>query len=173
MTELEIMAFSDVQMVSLIGTTVVLVHPDAMHIAASLIDETRTFRTTPPTRLDVEFVLDATGVVPRNAVRSVPEAVERFKNLAYDYNGNIHSPNFLRLKWDGNELCCRLAELALDYQLFDPSGTPLRCKLSARFDEHQSPDALARQIDRKSADLTHSIDTVSSTYPTPETQDEA
>ncbi len=94
MIDLEIMAFSDGAMVSCLGTTVMQVHPDAVHVA-----------------------MRQTGETPGNCIHSVSEAIEQFKKLTYNYNGELHSPNFLRLRWDGNELCGLLADLKLDYQL--------------------------------------------------------
>ena len=72
-------------------------------------------------------------------------------------NGDIHRPHFLKLKWgDGIKFQCILSNLDLNYTLFEPSGDPLRVKVTATFLNFiAQKEREARQRNR-SPDLTHS-----------------
>ncbi|WP_371226437.1 hypothetical protein [Roseovarius sp. 2305UL8-3] len=170
MVDLEIMAFSDAEQVSQIGITVVRVTAEALYQTKPEINETQVFQPASPATLVVEIILDATGVEEGKGISSVPEAIENFKKLTYDYNGSLHSPNFLKLRWDGNELRCRLAGLNLDYLLFDPSGAPLRCRLNATFIEHQATGTRDWRSGKKSADMTREVATAPPKSPRPEAE---
>jgi hypothetical protein len=88
-------------------------------------------------------------------VTDVGAEITTFRNLAYTYQGSIHSPNYLQIVWGGLTFNCMLSTLKIAYQLFAPSGAPLRAQLSVSFRQHLTPEDLARLGDKKSADLTH------------------
>ena len=99
-------------------------------------------------------------------VKSVTSEIKKFQNVVYNYQGKIHSPYYLKVLWGGLAFKCMLSSLDITYQMFDPSGRPLRAKLSANFEQYQTPEELARRADKKSADLTHSdIVTAGTTLP--------
>ena len=154
LTKLKIQAYSDKELRSKVADYSLQINPEtygqthAAVFARAVGNDTGgtilKFSTQAPEELKLDFVLDGTGVVPR------------VKSVAYDYQGSIHSPNYLRILWGGLAFDCMLSSLSIAYELFDPSGKPLRCRVSASFRQHQTPEDLARRADKKSADLTHS-----------------
>ena len=74
----------------------------------------------------------------------------------FEFNGNIHSPNFLRLQWGKQFIFdCRLTKLKLEYTLFAPDGTPLRAKAGSSFTEYTNKVELAKEENKTSPDLSH------------------
>ena len=163
LSKLKIIAFSDKDLFSYLGEYSLQINPESFtHSHATTFSQdagTDTagtvlkFATHPPQDVRFDFILDGTGVVP--GVRSVAKEIRKIKELVYRYNGKIHSPNYLKLVWGGLVFKCMLLDLDIVHQLFDPSGQPLRAKLSAAFRQHETPQVLARLADKKSADLTH------------------
>ena len=120
---------------------------------------TTKFVTHRPQDLELEFYLDATGVVQptgnANKVTSVTDEIEKFKSVVYSYNGEIHSPNYLRVLWGTLNFECRMTSLGIDYELFSPAGVPLRAKVTPKFQEYLSPQKVALESKNSSPDLTH------------------
>lgn len=110
--------------------------------------------TIEPQSVTFEFYLDATGAIP--GIDDVAGEIAKFRKVAYEFNGTIHSPNYLTVVW-GSALNfkCRLTALDIDYQLFDPDGTPLRAKLRVTLLQFLNANELARLANKNSPDLTH------------------
>lgn len=163
LSKLQILAFSDNELRSQTGSYTLQINPNSLshsHSAsfapAAGSDAAGTilkFHTQDPQEMSFDFVIDATGVVP--GVTDVAKEIESFRTLAYTYHGQNHSPNYLKIVWGGLTFACMLTSLRIAYQLFAPSGAPLRAQLSVSFRQHQTPEDLARNADKKSADLTH------------------
>jgi nucleoid-associated protein YgaU len=119
---------------------------------------TTKYHTIAPETLTFSFHVDGTGVVsdlaPSGAAL-VPLEVARFKQVAYRYNGEIHSPNYLLLVWGSFLFKCRLTGLEVEYLLFDAQGIPLRAKLTPRFQQFLDPSDLAKLSAKSSPDMTH------------------
>lgn len=110
--------------------------------------------------LSLDLILDGTGVDEMGVVAlarpSVKDRIKAFFDATIRYNGNIHEPNFLRVKW-GSSLSfdCRLYRSTIKYTLFDPGGDPLRAELSLRLVSDSYSEALDKAADKKSPDVTH------------------
>lgn len=89
-------------------------------------------------------------------VTSIEEEIGKFKTVAYRFNGSVHSPNYLKLLWGKLVFDCMLNSMDISYQLFAPSGVPLRASLALSFRQHQTPADLVRDAQKESTDLTHS-----------------
>ena len=115
------------------------------------------FEKMTPSKMNFDLVFDATGVV-NSSVTDAGAEVQKFLDLAYNYNGDIHSPNYLKLSW-GKALSyiCRLSTAKVDYTLFKPNGTPLRAKVAVSFEEYTAPVASPDE----SPDMTHVVRVVS------------
>ncbi|MGB3466731.1 MAG: LysM peptidoglycan-binding domain-containing protein, partial [Cyclobacteriaceae bacterium] len=115
------------------------------------------YRKSLPSDLDFELVFDGTGVVNPKRTQLMSE-IGKFKRIVYDYNGAIHSPNYLKLTW-GKALKyqCRLTSLSINYTLFKPDGTPLRAKANVGFRNYIAPAKLEAEKDNQSPDLTHEV----------------
>ncbi len=163
--KLQIVSYSDAELRNKIGSYAVQINPENYdHRRRTMFAHDRgidtksalaKYKSRRPETLSFTYVLDATGVVP-GGTNSVPREIAAFNKVAYNYNGSIHSPNYLRVVWGTLSFNCMLAALDIKYTLFSPAGIPLRAKVSVRFREHQTPEDLARSADKKSADLTHS-----------------
>ncbi|MEQ9405959.1 MAG: LysM peptidoglycan-binding domain-containing protein [Cyclobacteriaceae bacterium] len=115
-------------------------------------DATIKYEKSTPSTLNFDLLFDGTGVV--NSKRTdLASEITKFKKVVYDYNGNIHSPNYLKLIWGKAMLYkCRLTSLKVNYTFFKPDGSPLRAKITASFKEFQTPSAA---LDKNSPDMTH------------------
>lgn len=160
--KLDIMAYSDRELRSKVGIYSLQINPEKMnHDHNARFSEAKEsdaagpvpkFHIQSPQTLSFEFVLDATGVV--HGTKSVNDEVDTFKDIAYTYHGKTHSPNYLKVVWGDTAFKCRLSKLDINYELFAPSGEPLRARLSVALEQHQAPQDLGRCADKTSADLT-------------------
>lgn len=122
------------------------------------------FNKIPSDQVDFELIFDGTGVVPSPIPGVVPftgdgiaEQISEFKNLVFTFNGNIHSPNYLKLVWGKLLFKCRLTKLDITYTMFKPDGTPLRARANASFIGFNDEVELQLKANKSSPDLTHVI----------------
>lgn len=100
------------------------------------------------------LIIDGTG--SSGLKLPVLPQIELFKEMAYNYVGEIHRPPYLILNWGPKVEKCVLTSLTIDYTLFDPVGMPLRATLKTKFKE-VLPFLLRKKILKiNSPDLTHS-----------------
>ncbi len=110
--------------------------------------------------ISFDFILDDTGAVPKNKEnqnKSVPQMIKSLQDVVYKYYGDIHQPNFIMLKWGSLAFKCRTESLKIDYQMFKPSGVPLRAKVSLSFKGYTDSVLKSLKANRSSPDLTHII----------------
>ncbi|MCZ6802435.1 MAG: LysM peptidoglycan-binding domain-containing protein [Proteobacteria bacterium] len=114
--------------------------------------------------MSFELVFDGTGVVPTAIPGVVPftedgitEQIDTFKKLVLSYDGNIHSPKYLKLVWGTMLFKCRLTKLNLSFTLFKPDGTPLRARADVSFVGYTDELELAKKANSSSPDLSHLI----------------
>jgi len=119
------------------------------------------YKRTASEELKLDFILDGTGAIenyqytdPKKT--SVKEQLDLFLKTTYQMQGKIHRPNFLKLYWGKYlKFQCILSGLDINYQLFEPSGDPLRAKLSATFLDYKSKEEREAKSRKSSPDLTH------------------
>jgi hypothetical protein len=160
--KLTITAYSDEKFTSKFGSYSLQINPEsythnhsASYNPAKSTDTAGTttkYDSIEPETVSFSFYLDGTGVVSDLKLSS---SIRQFKQLVYQYNGSIHSPNYLLLVWGSLSFKCRLTKLDIEYTLFDPDGMPLRAKLSPSFEQFLSPDDLAKLSRKNSPDMTH------------------
>lgn len=115
------------------------------------------YKMTTPQTISFDLIFDATGVVSQKRTDLAKE-IDTFKKLVYDFNGQIHSPNYLELKWGaGLSFECRLTSMSTDYTMFRPDGNPLRAKVKVSFKGYKDPQMIEAEADKNSPDLTHMI----------------
>lgn len=108
-------------------------------------------------KLSFELIFDGSGAVPGKLV-NVGQQIQRLKEIVYDYDGNAHEPNVVRLTW--GELASfegRMTSLDVDYTLFKPSGLPLRAKVKLQFVSFMTSLEANLRARRSSPDLTHEV----------------
>ncbi len=122
------------------------------------------FNRVPSDQVGFELVFDGTGVVGSPLPGVLPTfndgisgQIDAFKKLVFTFNGNIHSPNYLKLVWGTLLFKCRLKSLALTYTLFKPDGTPLRARAKADFIGFTDEVELAKQANKSSPDMSHLV----------------
>ncbi len=112
------------------------------------------FRRTRPQDYRFEFVVDGTGVTTGEIV-SVPQNVENFLRVVYDYNSEDHRPNYVMIRYGAVLLKAVLKSVDITYNLFSPNGTPLRAKISTLFASCLDPNLSEMINSPSSPDLTH------------------
>jgi len=106
-------------------------------------------------------MFDSTGAVP-NPDGSAPinedgvyERVKHFMQVVYEFNGEEHKPNNLKIAWGRLLFKCLLKTVNIDYRLFRPDGTPLRAVASASFQGSVEENLRVAQDAAASPDITH------------------
>jgi nucleoid-associated protein YgaU len=115
------------------------------------------FKAFCPETLSFELIFDGTGAVPGPLI-DVGQEIERLKKMVYDYNGEAHEPNVVRLSWGGlSSFEGRMTSLDINYTLFKPSGVPLRAQVTLAFVSFMTHLEANLRANRSSPDLTHEV----------------
>ncbi|HEY1038133.1 MAG TPA: hypothetical protein VGF30_01935 [Bacteroidia bacterium] len=109
-----------------------------------------------PETVTMELLFDATGIITGSS-GNITKDIANFKTAAYNFNGEIHSPNYLKLSWGTLIFNCHLTSLEVSYTLFKPDGTPLRARANVSFQGYIDEKTLALSENKQSPDLTHII----------------
>lgn len=151
------------------GQYMVMLNPEKMQLDRSVKynDETALgsapsvkYNKTQTGTLSFELVIDCTGIVDSARV-DLPTEIANLSKVIYDYNGDIHSPNYIRINWGGNDpFDCVLTKFDISYTFFKPDGTPLRARVSLAFSYYIDPVTLANEEANESPDLTHLVTVV-------------
>ena len=169
MANMKIVAYSDEKFSSKVagGDYEVMLNPEKMQWGKSIQynEETAIDSSSPSSKyskthsekLSFDLVIDCTGVVDSSRV-DLPTEISKLSKVIYDYNGDIHRPNFVIVNWGGGlAFKCVLTSFNLSYTFFKPDGTPLRAKVSLEFSSYIDLTTLARKEKASSPDLTHRI----------------
>jgi hypothetical protein len=128
------------------------------------------FTRSLPSDLDLEFLFDRTGVlvhygddpeagsgdtVYKDQGKGIIDDLANFKKAVFDYNGDQHKPNYLIISWGDLLFKGILTDLAIEYKLFKPDGTPLRAVAKVKFISHIEAEKRASKENNQSPDLTH------------------
>lgn len=163
-SKLQITAYSDEKRQQQTGAFEVQINPEKIRRSYANVyralkpvgaaDTIQQFAGIGESALDLEFTIDATGIVP--GVTSVPDRIRALRRLVSSYSGPIHRPPFLKVAWGGQDVFdCAFVSMDVDYTLFAPSGTPLRAKVLMKLKKSIDADTLAREAAASSPDLTH------------------
>ena len=156
-------AYKDPAQTELIGHWQAPLNPDSYRYslqnhftedqAIDTAGKTLRYKTQSPLGLSLNLVIDATGAV--EGPEDLPDEIERLKEVAYEYNGEIHSPNYLRVLWGALVYPAMLERMDVDYTLFAPSGRPVRATIGLTLRPHEVKEVRARRAGKSSPDLTH------------------
>jgi hypothetical protein len=108
-----------------------------------------------PQDFEIEFLFDSTGVIPAKSEDSVQEEIDKFRKIVFDYNGEKHRPNFIKIIWGALLFKGVFVSLDLEYKLFKPNGDPIRAVAKCSFKGHQDDEERAADENKNSPDLTH------------------
>jgi len=113
------------------------------------------FQGIPPETVSFKIYFDGTGIVDEQ--KDIQSLIDIFKEACFNYQDEIHQPNYLVISWGTLIFKCKLTSLELNYTLFKPDGTPLRAEADVSFEEALDASEIAKGADNKSPDLTHEI----------------
>jgi len=116
-----------------------------------------------PNELNLDLILDGTGVDQPEDLsdvlqkpKPVLDQVKEFLNVVFQYQGELHQPNYLLVSWGGiDSFKCRFLSVDITYTLFDRQGVPLRATLKAVLISDENAEERARKENKQSPDLTH------------------
>ncbi|MCD7937364.1 MAG: hypothetical protein LUG98_10925 [Tannerellaceae bacterium] len=109
-----------------------------------------------PSTLSFSFILDSTGVA-YDKTESIEDTIESFEGVVYEYVGDNHQPNPLKISWGNFTFNCRLQSLDYEYTLFSSTGEPLRVKVSVSFVSYVTRVEEQVASDKSSPDLSHVV----------------
>jgi len=116
--------------------------------------------------LTCEFLLDSTGALPfasqviakgatKGAKIDLATTVKYLRQFTCDYEGEIHGEHYLIVYWGDNIFKCLLADLKIEFTLFDTTGIPLRAKCKMHFRQFMSDEAAQNTKKNSSPDMSH------------------
>ena len=112
-----------------------------------------TFQRMKPQDLSLDFTIDGTGSTGEDV--DVPEKIEEFLSVAYEYQGDQHRPRYLKIVWGTLIFKCVLKTASIQHSLFNHEGKTIRAKITASFTGFIEDNLRAAQEDSSSPDLTH------------------
>ena len=107
--------------------------------------------------LEMELLLD-TLEEHREGSRVVNQAGEDVRNHLrkitdfMEIDSTTHAPPVLVFTWASLTFTCVLARVTSRFILFLPSGTPVRVRIQATFNEYRNSDLEAKEVKRETAD---------------------
>ncbi len=118
-----------------------------------------------PQVLDLDFVFDSTGVIKTSKIsdigsvkksgQGIVEKIEEFKNVVFDYSGEQHQPNFLKISWGTLLFKGKLTEMNIEFKLFNADGTPIRAVAKIKVTGFVEDELRVLTANDQSPDLTH------------------
>jgi hypothetical protein len=128
------------------------------------------YKSTAPEELKIDFVLDGTktmeGYVEQYKNMEVTKQIKAFTDCVYKYEGKIHRPRFLIIRW-GSEVRfpCVLSHMDISYSEWESPAREDQCHLcpirdargdgGSGADELRRPDTPAHLAGRRPAGLPH------------------
>ncbi len=168
--KLRIISFREPEMlpVHIIGVLETLINPEGYSRQYEIVYNTKdtsegtensdpTYSHTSPESMDFRFVFDRTGAIPTSPPLpgGVVADIALFKELTYEFHGDIHRPPYLHLIWGTLIFPCILKTMNIQYKLFKSDGTPIRAEIQATFSKFVDFDLRSKIMNLLSPDLTH------------------
>lgn len=112
--------------------------------------------------LSVRFLFDDTGIIDgdiKNILNKpnsgVFDKVKEFRDLLIKYHGDIHKTKSLVVVWGNMIFQGYVADLSIEYKLFNSNGEPIRAIANVKFVGSISEDKQEAKAKKSSPDLTH------------------
>lgn len=163
-TKMKIIAYSDPDFSKKIGDYDVLFNPENFHVKNSQefstskspngsSEQTVKFKGAGQDEFELNLFFDATGVI---STQSIEDQISKVKDLVFNFNGDIHEPNYVRIYWGTQSLFQgRVKSWNVSHTLVDGNGTPLRAEVKSNMIASISAKKRALEERKNSADLTH------------------
>ncbi len=107
--------------------------------------------------LNLDFILDTTGVIPSTIIRDLPGLIGDLLDTVYTYVGSTHQPPYIQIAWGTLSFQGRMKNLEVEYTLFTPAGLPLRAKVKLQVKLFVSKATQELEKTKSSPDLSHLI----------------
>jgi len=116
---------------------------------------TQIFSSMESGNFDLELLVDGTGVVPIPGGLTVDKYIDKVMNIAYNYQGTDHRPNYLRITWGNTNFTGVCKTISVKYTLFSNTGTALRALIKMSVIESVAFATKIKESGVSSPDLTH------------------
>lgn len=100
--------------------------------------------------VELELLFD-TWDTPTFAKADVRDLTSRVVSLL-DIDSSLHAPPILRLNWASLSMLCVLSRVVQKFVMFEPSGKPVRARLTCTFNEVIDPEQEAKALNLQTAD---------------------
>lgn len=162
--KMKIVAYSDPEYANYIGEYDVLINPEVIkdkktqeysttNSTNGSSAQTVTYKGVGGSDFDLVLFFDGTGII---SSKEVEIQIQELKSLAFDFNGDIHEPNYLRVYWGTQSLFQgRLKTWDVNNTLIGLDGTPKRAEVSISLVASISAKKKSLEEKKNSADLTH------------------
>lgn len=164
-----IKAFSDEEFKNEVpdGTYTALVNPESYAFSYTTVQNEEqasgTSGTAPkfnkilPQELAFDFLFDRTGALLDSPASpdGIIDDIEKFKKVTFDYQGEQHRPNYLKIAWGSLLFKGVLTSLDINFKLFKADGTPLRATANLKVKGFVEDNLRVAKENNQSPDLTH------------------
>lgn len=121
------------------------------------------FNKTLPQKLELNLLFDGTGVIQsalsaknnKTKEDGIAGEIESFKKVVFNYDGENHEPNYLKVYWGVLLFKGRLTNLDIEFKLFKPNGAPIRANVKIEITGTIEEELRIAQENKSSPDLTH------------------
>jgi len=164
LTKMKIVAFKDPDFSRKLGEYDVLVNPEnykqkneqqysMTNTTNGSSAQTARYKGGGTGLFEIILFFDGTGIISKD---KVDDQIKEVKDLVYQYNGDIHEPNYLRVYWGTQSLFQgRLKSWNVNYTMLDMDGSPLRAEATAVLIASVSAKKKALEEKKNSSDMTH------------------
>ncbi|MDX1908550.1 MAG: LysM peptidoglycan-binding domain-containing protein [Bacteroidia bacterium] len=163
--KLKIEAFTAPQFTGSAGEYTVQINPDTLRHSRTLqINNSDATSTAAPSyefkgygdnSLSFSITFDGTGIIEDAANRTVEQMVGDLDAVIFNFNGDIHRPNYLKVSWGNLIFKGQLSSYTLSYSLFKSDGTAIRAKADLTIIGFVDAETRERRANRSSPDLSH------------------
>lgn len=169
-TKMKMIAYKDGSFRQRVSDYTVMLNPEALKIdrqtvytkkqAINSSASSDKYESSPGATLNFDLVLDCTGIVDPKRT-DLPEEIKTLQKVIYDYNGEIHQPNYVKVAW-GKDLNFQglLTSYNINYTLFKSNGIALRAKVSLSFKAFEAREEVVKKEKKASPDLTHLVEVI-------------
>ncbi len=114
------------------------------------------FKKSSPAGLTLNFIIDGTGAAGTQfGMPDVKQKVDDLFKVVVNYQGDTHRPRYVMVLW-GKMIFKGVTEtINVKYNLFSPSGKPLRAKIDMSLSSALSYEKQVAENSPESADMTH------------------
>lgn len=164
-TKLLLAGYSDPEATDLIDSVDAVINPDNYTLNYTInykntneqgaVAPTQIFSSMESGNFDLELMVDGTGVIPIPGGLTVDAYIAKVMNIAYNYQGVDHRPNYLRIAWGNTSFTGVCKNISIKYTLFNTSGAALRALIKLTVIESVAFATKIKESGVSSPDLTH------------------